>query len=293
MRGRLCVVSGGPGTGKTSTVARMLVLAVEQARAQGETPPRIVLIAPTGKAAAALTAALERSIESLDCDDAVRAAVPREAATIHRVLGVRGGVGAGFVHDAGHPLPADFVVVDEASMVDLALMAKLVAAVPDEARLILLGDRDQLASVEAGAIFGDVCASGAADGFSADFAARTEDLTGESLPVDDSMAPGIGDGIVHLTQSYRYAQGSGIDRIARAVNDGDPDSVLEALRSGSGDLRWYEADAAGLRVALSASVTEGFSGLAEADPVRRLESLARFRVLCAHRAGVGGGGTDR
>lgn len=267
LRRRLCVVSGGPGTGKTSTVARILVLAVEQARALGRPDPRIVLIAPTGKAAAALTSALAKNLDGLACDDAVRAAVPREASTIHRALGSRGGVGAGFGRSAEHPLDADLVVVDEASMVDLALMRRLVDAVPKGARLVMMGDADQLASVEAGAVLSDICGSGA------DRDARPD-------------AP-LAAGVVRLEHSYRFAAGSGIAVLARAVNAGDAHAAFEVLAdAGHADVAWIDRSEPGWPLEIVELVDAGFSELASArDPGAGLAGLTRFCVLSPHRVG--------
>ena len=154
------MVSGGPGTGKTYTVVKMLRLIIEQAMAAGEALPKILLAAPTGKAAARLkesiAAAKAAAVRGEDATDIpVMDAIPEDAVTVHRMLGMGLG-GRGTVR----MVPGDVVVVDEASMVDLSLMTRLMAAVPDHARLILLGDRDQLASVEAGAILGDICRGG-------------------------------------------------------------------------------------------------------------------------------------
>ncbi|UCG14407.1 MAG: AAA family ATPase, partial [Deltaproteobacteria bacterium] len=147
---RFCVISGGPGTGKTTTVASILALLLEQA---SPTKLRIALVAPTGKAAARLQEAIAAAKEELRCTDAIKEAIPEEASTIHRLLGSISD-SPYFRHDEANPLPVDVVVVDEASMADLALMAKLVQALPAKVRLILLGDKDQLASVEAGAVLG-------------------------------------------------------------------------------------------------------------------------------------------
>ena len=164
---RFSVISGGPGTGKTTTVVRILALLLEQA----SVPLRIALAAPTGKAAARMQEAIRASRETLPVDARIRDAIPAEATTIHRLLGFRPGSVA-FRHDRDNPVPVDVLVVDEASMVDLALMTKLVRAVPRTARLILLGDKDQLASVEAGAVLGDIC--GDSPGFSPAFRRRID-----------------------------------------------------------------------------------------------------------------------
>src|SRR5512136_2643873 len=210
---RFSVISGGPGTGKTTTVVRILALLLEQTAA----PLRIALAAPTGKAAARMQEAIRASRETLPVDTRVRDAIPVEATTIHRLLGFRPGSVA-FRHDRDNPLPMDVLVVDEASMVDLALMAKLVRAVPRPARLILLGDKSQLASVEAGAVLGDIC--GDSPGFSPDFRRRLIEVTGRdpadagnAASLDGSAAeagPPIRDAIVQLTKSYRFGQDSGI-----------------------------------------------------------------------------------
>ncbi len=155
---KFCVISGGPGTGKTTTVAKILALLIEQAR---DRKPRILLATPTGKAATRLQEAIIQSKNKglSDCPDSIRESIPEEASTIHRLLGTIPD-SPYFRHNAENPLSADVVVVDEASMVDMALMSKLVQAIPLQARLILLGDKDQLASVEAGAVLGDICGTG-------------------------------------------------------------------------------------------------------------------------------------
>ncbi len=146
------VISGGPGTGKTSTVARIIALLNEQA-GPGKAL-RCALAAPTGKAAARLQESMRSEIANIDCPESVRSAIPVEASTVHRLLGWRPG---GFRYNRNNRLDLDALVIDEASMVDLALLSRLVQALPENCRLILLGDKDQLASVEAGAVLGDIC----------------------------------------------------------------------------------------------------------------------------------------
>jgi exodeoxyribonuclease V alpha subunit len=185
---RCCVISGGPGTGKTTTVIRLLALLLLQA---GDRPLRIALAAPTGKAAGRLQEAVRLAKPGLDLPPAVRAAIPEDAATLHRLLGARPD-SVYFRHDRHHPLPVDVLVVDEASMVDLALMAKLTQALPLQARLILLGDKDQLASVEAGAVLGDICSGG---GLSAAGAQQLAALIGQPVAIpaaDDDAAAAAG-----------------------------------------------------------------------------------------------------
>ncbi|MEM6290621.1 MAG: exodeoxyribonuclease V subunit alpha [Myxococcota bacterium] len=290
---RLAVISGGPGTGKTTTVVRVLALLVEDAIAKGEPMPRIVLLAPTGKAAARLTESVTGSRDRLACEDAVKAAIPLKASTVHRALGYQPHRPTRFRHDASNPLPADVVLVDEASMVDLALMAKLVDAVPRAARLILLGDKDQLASVEAGAILGDICNTEGTHAYSTEFGALLRDVLGpaaDALPLDGPAAPGPWDCIVELTHSFRFAGDEGIGRFARALRDGDADTALGQLERGDPRVALTRlTDDAALDDTLRPAVLEAFTPYLRAnDPAARLEALGRYRLLSAHRRGAFG-----
>lgn len=295
----LTVISGGPGTGKTSTVVRILALLQEQALARGQRPLRMQLFAPTGKAAARLGEAIVERLEDLPVDDAVKQAIPTQPSTIHRGLGFRPSTPTHFMHDASNPLPVDLALVDEASMVDLALMAKLVDAVPPEARLVLLGDKNQLASVEAGAILGDVCSTDTRPGYSPQFHDELAAVLGraglpEGLP--QAGEPGIGDCIVELVHSYRFAASGGIGGLARAINRGDTSGVLEALgppvppervRDHAGAVALVELrEDDDLGEVLRPLVLEGFGALMRAaEPEQRLEALGRFRLLSPHRLG--------
>jgi len=288
-----CVISGGPGTGKTYTVVKILALLIEAARHGGRPAPRITLVAPTGKAAARLAETIRRTKVTLPFEEAVKQAIPEAAATIHRCLGWRGGSGTRFYHNAANPLLTDIVLVDEASMVDLALMAHLFEAIPSHARVILLGDRDQLASVEAGAVLGDICNTGEGHRYSAALAAAVAEVGGEPAPLGaPAPAPaGMGDCIVELQHSYRYGPASGIGRFAAAVKAGDADRALEILAQRDlEDLGHQDLSADGRPgPRLSAEAVSGFRPyLSEPDPLARLRAFARFRVLCAHRRGAGG-----
>ncbi len=294
----LTVIVGGPGTGKTTTVRKILALLFEQAVAkEADQSPRVMLLAPTGKAANRMREALHDGLDELEgVDAAVKAAFPTEASTIHRALGWQPGDPTRFRHTAENPLSADVVVVDEASMVDLALMAKLVAAVPPSARLILLGDRHQLASVEAGGVLADLCGPSAGrPSFSLDFAGRVERIVGVrpnegALP---AAGKGIWDCIVELRKSYRFDEDSGIGAVARAINtkmSGDAVAFLKQERRRGGrapylDLAWMRRTGPPFQ----ALVKEGFGAVVSERSVEAaLRAMASFRVLCAVRRGPHG-----
>ena len=263
---RFTVISGGPGTGKTTTVARILALLIEQA---GGDPPRILLAAPTGKAAMRLKQSILHSVEQLALPEALRSALPQDVSTIHRLLGVIPGRSA-FRHTRDNPLSCDVLVVDEASMVDLPLMSRLLEALQADTRVILLGDRDQLASVEAGAVLADICAGGSLAAVTADRPA-----------------------IVHLTKSYRFTDQSGIGQLSRLINAGDGDAALTLLRSGHySDVSWRPLPSAETFAdALAASAGEGYAAFTcAATPAAALDALEQFRVLAPHREGRQGVG---
>ncbi|MCL4799139.1 MAG: exodeoxyribonuclease V subunit alpha [Burkholderiales bacterium] len=268
---RLTVISGGPGTGKTATVARILAALVELA---GGTRLAVGLAAPTGKAAARLEASLTAHPDT--------AALGLRATTVHRLLGIAAGAPPRF--DAQNPLPLDVLIVDEASMVDLAIAAKLVAALPAHARLILLGDKDQLASVEAGAVLASI-ASGAR-GFSAAMRAELERVTGAPVPAAAAAhdAP-LSDTIVLLERSYRFGAASGIGRLAAAVRAGDAETMLAVLE-GTADARLVAVDAEALGDVVFAGYRDYFDAVrANPEPAVCLAALGRFRALAGVRGG--------
>jgi exodeoxyribonuclease V alpha subunit len=277
---RFCVISGGPGTGKTSTVVKVLALLLEQ-MAQGDC--RIALAAPTGKAAARLK---ESILGGISHAEEVRELIPEDVFTIHRLLGYLKG-SCSFRHNRDNPLPYDLVIVDEASMVSLPLMAKLVDALRQDTRLILLGDRDQLASVEAGAVLGDICNSGALLGFSPEFVQLARELTGHELQTQHS-AGALGDAVVQLQKSYRFSAASGIGRVGTLVNDGQGAAALAAfLDEGFPDLTLSTtAPASELAEVLAERILSGYGAYLEQDsPAEAFATFGEFRILCAMRTG--------
>ncbi|MBX3354214.1 MAG: exodeoxyribonuclease V subunit alpha [Phycisphaeraceae bacterium] len=258
---RLLLVTGGPGTGKTRTIARIVAQVLQQAR--GGHAPRIQVMAPTGRAAARLREQLAVEVAAAGTE---RASL--SVSTIHAALRWRPQPGAPFEHTALNPMPIDMAIVDECSMVDLSLMRRLVEATPKGASLILVGDSEQLASVEAGSVFADLCA-----------------------------APRLAAATVHLTQNYRTKgdpRAAWLASVVSAVRDGDADRAIEALRSGGALIEPGAGEGHRPRTLTDLVVEragplyaklceQGERGAAEA-----LASLRRFRVLAATRRGDGG-----
>lgn len=285
-----CVITGGPGTGKTRTVAAILALLLEQGGAESL---RITLAAPSGKAAARLKESVQNAKATLNCTDEIKALMPADATTIHRLLGfIRDS--PYFRHDANHPLVTDVVVVDEASMVDLALMSKLFQAVPENARIILLGDKDQLTSVEAGYVLGDICNTGTAIQISKEFGKLYAASTGETLPV--KMRPRenvMQDSVVELQRNYRFKSDGGIFKLTRAINTGDVETAFKVLRDKShSDVSWRPLPTARyLLAAVRDKVTAGYKQYLQTDnPIEAVAQLGKFQILCALRNGPHGVG---
>ncbi|WP_233869876.1 exodeoxyribonuclease V subunit alpha [Paraburkholderia adhaesiva] len=241
------IVTGGPGTGKTTTVVKLLALLQTLALAQGGASGsaralRIRLAAPTGKAAARLNESIAGAVARLPFDDllngdALRAAIPTVVTTLHRVLGTRPG-SRRFRHDAANPLPVDVLVIDEASMVDLEMMAAVLDALPPGARLFLLGDKDQLASVEAGAVLGELCDRAREGHYTEATRAWLEAATGERIDpaMLDARGTPLDQAVAMLRESHRFATDSGIGALADLVNAGDAEGVGKIWARGHADL---------------------------------------------------------
>lgn len=315
LRGRLTIITGGPGTGKTYTAARLLVLL--QALHAGPQPLRVALAAPTGKAAARLRQSIQKALQGLREQVGASVAIGAwadhldSARTLHSLLGTQLGTRR-FRHDAANPLEVDVLFVDEASMVHLEMMAQLLEALPTSARVILLGDKDQLASVEAGAVMGDLCqgaaeggAAGAERGYRPDTAEWIRQITGQAVP---TSSPGPGPTLAQQTgvlrKSHRFD--GPIGQLAIAVNRGDASAATLMLRSShDGPVSMLVASTASAMLPLAvqgrAGAPGGYRAYLDLLPQRPADASAfaawaktvlrrfdSFRVLSAVREGPWG-----
>ena len=260
VKNKLTIISGGPGTGKTTTVLHILAQLLQE---EGGERLRVALAAPTGKAAARLEETVRTGLGLVKCPEEVKARMPRTASTIHRLLGFKGN-SVYFWHDQANPLPLDLLVIDEASMVALPLLCKLFDALPGHCRVILLGDRDQLASVEPGAVLADIV-----------------DAAG-------SATSPLCRAVVTLDKNYRFSKSSGIHHLCVAVRKGDADEAVRILREQSyPDLISSEPhEPREIAAKLSKAVLTGYAAFAaEKEPAAALAQLKTFRVLAALRRG--------
>ncbi|MBF6023200.1 exodeoxyribonuclease V subunit alpha [Lysobacter niastensis] len=290
----LLLITGGPGTGKTTTITRVLLLLLAQARLEGRPLPRIALAAPTGRAAERVAESLRAATEQLrtlsGVDAALCDALPDSASTLHRLLGTIPD-SPRFRHDADHPLPLDVIVVDEASMVDLPLMCKLVEAVPEGARLILLGDRDQLPSVEAGDVLAAITdAAGEGETLPPAVAATLAPLLGEVQADDASVGPLSGHR-VQLQRGFRQSASLDLAPLADAMRGGDADTTLQLLREGLRGVRFHEDVSDPLAGAARETLLSSWREMmALQEPQLALQHAARLRLLTALRDGAQGAG---
>ena len=296
---RFAVISGGPGTGKTTTVTKLLAALIEQAAQEKNLT--IKLVAPTGKAAARLTESIGKAVQELPVSPELKAKIPTESSTLHRLLGAIPN-SAEFRHNKQNPLHLDILVIDEASMVDLPMMYKVVDALPKHARLILLGDKDQLASVEAGAVLGDICSFHAL-GYGKEQASAIAKLTGfDTLAHSSNSASSIADSLCMLQKSYRFDARSGIGQLAKAVNLGSAASVDSVWARDFSDIEHFALSSENYNQMMQTLVQEYGRYLkrisqAEIDPntgeseylTRKakavLDTFNQCRLLCAVREG--------
>ncbi|ACJ29497.1 Exodeoxyribonuclease V, alpha subunit [Shewanella piezotolerans WP3] len=308
---RLAVITGGPGTGKTTTVTKLLYLLTSQQELT------IRLVAPTGKAAARLSESIKASKQRLASElqhiplDKLKsnmAQIPEEAATLHRLLGVIPNSHQ-FRHHKDNPLRLDLLIIDEASMVDLPMMYKLLSALPAQASLILLGDQDQLASVEAGAVLADICSglrvdlANGANGWQMRYSKKQAKLLSQltHYPLDDFISddPQIGDSLCMLMHSHRFIGDAGIGQLAEAVNQANLPRIAQVWQTGYKELLWLEHSNInssshhsnlGLEALLVQSVEQYGAYLKLIDnkavsATEIIDSFNQYRILCAMRAG--------
>jgi exodeoxyribonuclease V alpha subunit len=299
LRHALLLVTGGPGTGKTTTTARLLVLLIAQALHAGRASPRIALAAPTGRAAERMAESVRQAVQALAAmvvDADLLAALPTSGTTLHRLLGTIPD-SPRFRHDGDNPLPFDVVVVDEASMIDLPLMAKLVDAVASGTRLVLLGDPDQLPSVEAGDVLAAILgAAGEGDAMERGDADLLRPLLGDADNTsvlaqegDEACFPGIR---VHLQRGWRQSEALELAPLAAAVREGDADAALAQLRAGTlSNVHFHEGLADPLEPQRDALLAH-FRALGHAaTPADALAQSTRLRLLTAVREGPQGART--
>ena len=305
MRARFAIITGGPGTGKTTTLTKLLTLLIKLATEEGRPKLSILLAAPTGKAAARVSESIANAIEKLAIEDSIKQQIPKTASTLHRLLGSRPG-SRQYKHHKHKPLLADIVIVDEASMIDLEMMASLLDALPETAQLILLGDKDQLASVEAGSVMGDLCRGAEFAAYDEITRAWIEAYAGVNLSTSEAHGTAINQQTVMLRHSHRFGAHSGIGQLASAINTGDVNrssNVLADTASYSDLQRMNLSDAADSRLKRLTTAVNGnqfgyghyLTVITEQRPNNAedypqwaenvLRAFDRFQVLCALRGG--------
>ncbi|MCL2761082.1 MAG: exodeoxyribonuclease V subunit alpha, partial [Desulfuromonadales bacterium] len=277
---KFTIISGGPGTGKTSTVAKIIAILSDL---HADKNLRIALAAPTGKAAARLAETLRTTRENLACDEEVKKLIPEEVQTIHRLLRyIRNSVR--FRYNSRNLLPYDLIIIDEASMVSLPLMAKLLSAVSEDSRIIMLGDKDQLASVEAGGVFGDISYK-ADNSFSPQFCKLVKDLAGDELKsMADHNRTLLADSVITLEKSYRFSDKSGIGEVLPLVRRGEGEAVLDFLQTASNrDVKLIDIPSIEkLKASIKPIVLKGYGNYIQSmDPEIIMDSFSRFRILCS------------
>lgn len=281
------VITGGPGTGKTTTVTKILALFAEQNIAYKK---KIVLAAPTGKAANRLSESIKKAKAELRINSEIAELIPEDVLTIHRLLGTSPAK-ASCYYNADNKLHLDLLVVDEASMIDLAMMSKLMQALPDNAQIILLGDMNQLASVESGSILADICATGLGSKYSSERSLLLKQQFGfEYQDLGKQNNHPLGDRVVHLKKSYRFDDDSGIGMLAGATNEGDVESFFQAFSCDKfSDISWSSVDSAALRQSIGAIDIEPYKHYMQSkDAEQALERMTRFQILSPVRDGVFG-----
>lgn len=293
---QLSLITGGPGTGKTTTVTKLMALLQALAALKNEVL-NIHLVAPTGKAAARLTQSINQAKKNLPED--LQKELPEQCTTIHRLLGALP-FSPYFRFNEDNPLHLDVLVVDEASMVDLPLMSKLFAALPKHAQVILLGDKDQLASVEAGSVLSDICAAAIGSTsssmgsqqpvYSQKMLRLLKDLNGTSLSLHNAEPQLISNNLVILQKSHRFSEQSGVGQLAKSINQGNYQQTLTLLNNNNfADIHWQlNEDSQQLVLQLMPAYRAYFKAIERGDVMEAFNCLAQQQVLCAQRNGEWG-----
>jgi exodeoxyribonuclease V alpha subunit len=311
LRARFAIITGGPGTGKTTTLIKLLALlvkiSVDEHNAQHNLT--ILLAAPTGKAAARVSESINNALAKLDVPEAIKQQIPKKASTLHRLLGSRMD-SRHYRHHLNNPLVADIVIVDEASMIDLEMMAALLDALPDNAQLILLGDKDQLASVEAGSVMGDLCQGAQLAAYDSGTRDWIKQYTHIDLPPATQTDNALNQQTVMLQHSHRFGEHSGIGQLAKAVNEGNPNLAQAILNDSETyhDLQRilltdpFDNQLKQLVIANTPGSRQGYGYFLDVIQNNRpnetaqvnhwakqvLQAFDKFQVLCALRLGVWG-----
>ncbi len=283
------VITGGPGTGKTTTVTRLMALLIELSSTQ-QSPLIITLAAPTGKASARLSQSVQQATEKLNCSSQIKHLIPKQAVTIHQLLGAHPHKSA-YRFNAENQLHTDILIVDEASMIDISMMARLLQALKPETKLILLGDHYQLASVEAGHVLGDICYFSGIP-YSKDLLTQLESITNEPIAkkfsekTTNKYIP-VNNHLCVLRKSYRFRDDSGIGYLATAINSGDTDRAEAAWHKSFTDITLVIPSSSYKSVLLE-TATKGYANYlkainSNADINTIFSKFNHFQILCALR----------
>ena len=288
--GYFSVISGGPGTGKTTTVIRLLAMLIDLYSKQFQRQPIIKLAAPTGKAANRLSESITKAKQNLDVAEDIKAFIPQQALTLHRLL-----MGNRKAYNQQNPLHLDVLIIDEASMVDLPMMANVLSALPKHAQIILLGDKDQLASVEAGSVLADICDNEHQHGYSESMVSQLQGLLSCQFEKNDIETEGshIRNHICHLRKSYRFNENSGIGALARASNNGDFKQWSQAKNHGFSDLSFLDLTDESYQLFIKQAANEYAQFIKQIDQtgmdddavLRIHDAFSKYQILCALKDG--------
>ena len=288
--GYFSVISGGPGTGKTTTVIRLLAMLIDLYSKQFQRQPIIKLAAPTGKAANRLSESITKAKQDLDVSENIKACIPQQALTLHRLL-----MSSRKAYSQQNPLHLDVLIIDEASMVDLPMMANVLSALPKHAQIILLGDKDQLASVEAGSVLADICDNEHRHGYSESMVSQLQHLLScefDAQEIEPQGSP-IRNHICHLRKSYRFDENSGIGALARASNNGDFQQWSQAKNHGFADLRFLDLTDESYQIFVKQAANEyaqfikqiDATGMDDESVLAIHNAFSRYQILCALKDG--------